>query len=277
MKKVLIIGSTGNQGGAVIDALKGKNLEIYGLTRNAKSKKAKTLEQKGVTLIEADLGKPESLTKLKECAQIVFFVTDFWVGKNNEIIHGRNILNAVNGTCEHFIFSSTPSSNQDNLFPFSDSKFEIEQFIKNSGIRYSIIRPGLFMELFRNLEFVPPVILGMMLKHIDNDKQLPFICVKDVGKIVSKIILESNKFVNSDFNVITSMTSLNEFKLIHKKIKGRYPFSFSIPNKLFKTFVSKELFGLWAWLNNTPLNLNIEEYHKIHPNALTFDNWLLKA
>ena len=83
---VLITGITGNQGGSVAKELLKMDFKIYGLTRNIKSKKAKNLIEQGVELIEADLRDPATLQELNGKADFAFLMTDFWAGKESEIL-----------------------------------------------------------------------------------------------------------------------------------------------------------------------------------------------
>jgi uncharacterized protein YbjT (DUF2867 family) len=65
-KKILVIGATGKQGGALVEALlarKTSNFDIYGLTRDASSNSAKKLTAKKVTMIQGDAKIPEPIFK----------------------------------------------------------------------------------------------------------------------------------------------------------------------------------------------------------------------
>ena len=189
--KILVTGATGNQGGSVVRELQKYDVEIHALTRNPLSKPAKKLvkNNKNIKLVKADLGKIDTLLAIKDRYDFVFFITDFWAGKEQEISFGKNLISAMEkNNCGHFIFSSTPSSVEESVFSFSDSKFQIEKILKQSQLTYSIIRPGLFMELFKNIKFAPPVILGMMLKNINHDRKLPFVSLEDIGKVVAKML-----------------------------------------------------------------------------------------
>ena len=90
--KILVTGATGNQGGAVIKELKKYDVEIHALTRNPQSKVAKKLFNQGVILVKADLGNIDSLWAIKDNYDFVFFITDFWAGKEQEISFGRNLI-----------------------------------------------------------------------------------------------------------------------------------------------------------------------------------------
>ena len=272
--KILVTGATGNQGGAVVNELQKHGVEIHALTRNPNSKPAKKLAKRNVTLIQGNLGDIESLRAIKEKYNFVFFITDFWAGKEREILFGKNIIEVMKDRCEHFIFSSTPSSTEEGVFSFSDSKFQIEKILKQSKMNYSIIRPGLFMELFKNLKFAPPIILGMMLKKISRDKKLPFVSLEDIGKVVGKIVLHKEEFINSDFNVITEYISLGEIVNLHKEIKGRSPIYFALPDFIFKRVVGKELYDLWKWLDTKESQYDSRQFLNINKNTINFKLFL---
>lgn len=276
--KILVTGATGNQGGAVIKELKKYDIEIHALTRNPQSKIAKQLAKNNIKLIKADLGEINSLWNIQENYDFAFFITDFWAGKEQEIRFGKNLIEVLDKkSCGHFIYSSTPSSVEESVFSFSDSKFQIEKILKNSALTYSIIRPGLFMELFKNIKFAPPIILGMMLKNINHHRKLPFVSLEDIGKVVAKIVLEKENYIKSDFNVITEYISLKEIQLLHKAVKGRFPIHLSLPDFIFKNVVGHELYDLWNWLNHKESQYDSQQYLKIIKDSIDFKMFLSKS
>lgn len=278
--KILVTGATGNQGGSVVRELQKYDVEIHALTRNPQSKPAKKLlkNNKDIKLVKADLGKIDTLLAIKDRYDFVFFITDFWAGKEQEINFGKNLISAMEkNSCGHFIFSSTPSSVEESVFSFSDSKFQIEKILKQSKMTYSIIRPGLFMELFKNIKFAPPVILGMMLKNINHDRKLPFVSLEDIGKVVAKIVLEKEKYINSDFNVITQYISLKEIRQLHKEVKGRFPVHFALPDFVFKKVVGPELYDLWNWLNHKESQYDSRQFLDTIKNTVDFRLFLSQS
>ena len=153
----------------------------------------------------------------------------------------------------------------------------LRSILKNSKLTYSIIRPGLFMELFKKLEFAPPIILGMMLKNINHHRKLPFVSLEDIGKIVTKIIFEKEKYINSDFNVITQYISLFEIQHLHKEVKGRFPIHLSLPDFIFKNVVGHELYDLWTWLNHKESQYDSQQFLKIIHDTVDFKLFLSKS
>ena len=63
-KTVVVLGSTGKQGGAVIDAfLNDPKYKVRALSRNAQSESAKELSKKGVEVVEGETSDEASLVK----------------------------------------------------------------------------------------------------------------------------------------------------------------------------------------------------------------------
>ena len=59
-KQILVIGGTGQQGGAVAEALLAKGWSIRVLTRDKSSERAEALRAKGAEVTEGDLDEIES-------------------------------------------------------------------------------------------------------------------------------------------------------------------------------------------------------------------------
>lgn len=116
-KKLLtIFGSTGNQGGSVIDAVLARprlqeKYSLRGITRDPASSKSKALSEKGVEMVQADLNDVESMKAAVKGSYGVFGMTDFWavMDKDIEIQQGKNIFEACKSVgVEHYVFSALP-------------------------------------------------------------------------------------------------------------------------------------------------------------------------
>lgn len=268
--KVLVAGITGNQGGSVAKHLKQAGFHVIGLTRSLNQSKSRKLIENGFDLREGNLNHPATLVSLASEIDYAFLITDFWAGKTSEIIHGINFINAFK-SCKHIVFSSTPTSIWKNTFSHSDSKFEIEEYLKSQTNNYSIIRPGFYMEVFQQFSFCPPMILGMMKKNIGTDSKLPFVSIDDIGKAVVSIFNSPNNFCKKEMNIFGDHLTLDELLAHFKTVKGRNPWSFSIPNWLFKKLVSSDLVMMWQWFGNNQLTFDKNDLLNKH---LSFKDWL---
>ncbi|KAL6901165.1 hypothetical protein GGI43DRAFT_433910 [Trichoderma evansii] len=142
-----VVGATGNQGAAVIDALKQHGgYKIRGLTRRPESDAAKALQNQGVEVVKADVNDYASLVSAFAGSHFIFGVTDFFElfatnkdankAMDTEVQQGKNLADAANATStlEHYIWSDLPGaltkSGGKMKVPHYDSKDIVAQYIR---------------------------------------------------------------------------------------------------------------------------------------------------
>lgn len=93
------MGATGNQGGAVVEALLkvSDKFDIRAITRTPDSEKAKALAAKGIEVVKADADDEDAMTKAFSGAYGAFLVTNFWSDMNmqHEIDQTKTLQKAV--------------------------------------------------------------------------------------------------------------------------------------------------------------------------------------
>ncbi|KAK4186711.1 hypothetical protein QBC35DRAFT_386600 [Podospora australis] len=78
-KLIVVVGATGNQGGAVARRfLKDPQYAVRGLTRNVLSEASQALKALGVEMVTAELDDVESLKRAFKGANLIFSVTQYW-------------------------------------------------------------------------------------------------------------------------------------------------------------------------------------------------------
>lgn len=115
LNKIAILGATGQQGGAVADALLANgNAQVVALTRNPDSEKAKALQAKGAIVRQADLNDVTSLKGAFEGCDGAFVIANFWEDMNvdTEMKQYKNATDALKATStiKHVIFSTLEES-----------------------------------------------------------------------------------------------------------------------------------------------------------------------
>src|SRR3984893_8702149 len=73
-RTILVTGATGNQGGAVAQALQGTGFHLRGLTRAPESERAAALAGRGVDIVKGDLDDEATLRRALAGAWGVFGV-----------------------------------------------------------------------------------------------------------------------------------------------------------------------------------------------------------
>src|SRR5438477_13194762 len=89
-RTILITGVTGNQGGAVAQALQGSEFRLRGLTRKPESERAAALARHGVDVVKGDLDDEATLRRALAGAWGVLSVQNTWeAGVEREEAQGR--------------------------------------------------------------------------------------------------------------------------------------------------------------------------------------------
>ena len=148
-RTILITGVTGNQGGAVAQALKGTGFHLRGLTRKPDSQRAEVLTREGIEVVKGDLDDEVSLRRALASAWGVFGVQNAGeAGVEREEEQGKRLATlAREAGVEQYVYTSVGSAHRLTGIPHFDNKWRIEETVR--GLRFPshvILRPVFFME-----------------------------------------------------------------------------------------------------------------------------------
>ena len=196
---VLVVGGTGQQGGAVVNALLSKGgFEVHALTRSPTSRSALALAARGVKLVQGDLADKASLvTGLRaSSATCVFLVTDFWIAAKQdmatEIQHGKNMVDAVAAVDPSIfvLFSSVGSADAagEKVQHFY-SKWLIEQYLSASDVKaWAVLRPCAFLEGVDDPRNYNPLTKGHVKFVTAGQTRVKYVSVIDIGKAAASML-----------------------------------------------------------------------------------------
>ena len=183
-RTILVTGATGRQGGSVARHLLADGWRVRALVRDAEKPAALALARQGVQLVRGDLEDRASIEAAFEGARGVFSVQSWAHGTDAEIRQGIALAEAAADVgIEHFVYSSVGGADRHSGIPHFESKWRIEQRIRELDLPYTIWRPVYFME---NLLMQRDAIDNGHLKpSIDPSIPLQFIAVEDIGAFVA--------------------------------------------------------------------------------------------
>src|SRR5712675_1977407 len=140
-KLIAVIGATGQQGGGVLRALQARGqFKVRALTRNP-DKHRELAEE----VVEADLGRPETLKAAFAGAHGVFLVTSFQEAGTDELKQATAAIRAAKDAgVKHFIWSTLP-----DVETISGGKFDVPHFTGKAKIDRVVKDVG-----FENYTFV---------------------------------------------------------------------------------------------------------------------------
>jgi uncharacterized protein YbjT (DUF2867 family) len=149
-KLIAVIGATGQQGGAVLRALKASGqFKVRALTRNPG--KHRDLAEE---VVEADLARPETLKAAFAGAHGVFLVTSFWDAGKDEFEQGAAAVRAAKDAgVKHLIWSTLPNVEEISggkfHVPHFTGKAKVERIVKEAGFAHHtfVIAPFYYQNL----------------------------------------------------------------------------------------------------------------------------------
>ena len=207
-RTVLVLGATGQQGGAVAAALRESGWCVRALVRDPGGESAVELSSKGIDVVRGDLDDPASIRAAMVGVHGVFSVQPssgqgvaYGVTDEQEIRWGKGIADAaaVAGV-GHLVYSSVSAvGNGPTGIGHFDSKLAIERHIAGLDLRSTIVRPATFMELL----MLPGMGLdrGCLNFFMRPDRSAQFIAVRDIGTIVAAVFAAPDRFAGRTIEI----------------------------------------------------------------------------
>jgi uncharacterized protein YbjT (DUF2867 family) len=187
--KVLVVGATGDLGGAIARMLLAQKRSVRCLVRP--QSKYQPLVEAGADIVMGDLKDPKSLDPA--CAGIEVVVSTANSarrgGQDNpktvDLEGNRNLIEAAkNAHVKQFIFISAGAADVRSPIPFLQAKGKTEEHLRGSGMKYTIIAPNAYMEFWIMYVVGLPAMNGKPVTIVgEGRRKHSFISAADVAKI----------------------------------------------------------------------------------------------
>jgi uncharacterized protein YbjT (DUF2867 family) len=148
---ILIVGATGYLGNAAARRLLAAGEAVRAMTRTPV--RAQALQELGAEVVVGDLHDEASLRRACKGADRVLAAAHALMGRGREsskyvddIGHKRLIDVAKASGVQHFVYTSAYGVSLDSPVLFARIKADVERYLKQSGLSYTILQPTAFME-----------------------------------------------------------------------------------------------------------------------------------
>jgi uncharacterized protein YbjT (DUF2867 family) len=271
-RKILVTGATGQQGGSLARLLLQKEHKVYALTRNTQSAAAQDLRNKGANIVKGDLDDSDSLKHTVKDVQSVFLMgTPFEDGTEGEIRRGKLMADIANeNKVEHLVYSSVANADKNTGIPHFESKYKVEQHIKNLGIPHTIIGPTFFME---NL-LGPGLEQGQLALPLSPSTILQQSALENIAEF-SALVLERRKpFLGKRIDIASDEVTGEQATDILSNVLGYKIKYVSIPlEQVYQA--NEDMARMYDWYEKSGTGIDITSLHQEYPEVkwLSFKDW----
>jgi uncharacterized protein YbjT (DUF2867 family) len=271
-RKILVTGATGQQGGSLARLLLQKKHKVYALTRNTQSAAAQDLRNKGANIVKGDLDDSDSLERVvKDVGSIFLMGTPFEDGTEGEIRRGKLMADiSKENSIEHLVYSSVANADKNTRIPHFESKYKVEQHVKNLGIPYTIIGPTFFME---NL-LGPGLENGQLALPLSPSSVLQQSALQNIAEF-SALVLERRKpFLGKRIDIASDeVTGEQAAKILSNELGQRVKYVHIPLEQVYQA--SEDMARMYEWYERVGTGIDITSLHQEYPevNWLTFKDW----
>ena len=276
-KIIFVTGGTGNQGGAVARNLIEQGFTIKVLTRNPNSIKSENLKTMNIEVVKGDLNNADTYREYLKNVYGIFSVQTFENGVEKEINQGITLATlAKEFGIKHFLYSSVFGADLNTGVAHMESKFKIENHIKQIGLPFTIIRPTSLFENFLIPQVKKGILKGKLVQAIHRNTVLQYIAAEDIGKAAAKIFQESEMYLGKTIPLATEQLSTQEVadkfsEVLNKKIEYK-----KLPVLVTRLFLGKNLYKMFKWMTEISsfqkevVDLTKKEF----PNPISLKTWI---
>ena len=213
-----VIGATGNTGRATVKELKGLGENPLCVVRNAD--KAKEVLGADAKIAVAELDDRAGMEKALQGSKRVFIVT----GHNPKSAEQQiNVIDAAKAAGAEYIVKV--SGGRDVIGPNVESvngqaHYKIEEHLKKSGLQWTILSPGLFMQ---NIMGQAASIKndGKIVQPWPKDLPVALIDVRDTGALAARVLRDPGKHAGKLYTFTGVSTTFGDFANVIGEVLGK--------------------------------------------------------
>jgi uncharacterized protein YbjT (DUF2867 family) len=277
---VLVTGGTGSQGGATVThLLAAKKVRVRVLTRNLESPKAKSLAARGVELVKGDFEDVASLRTALAGVSAAFSVQQ-WTEKGGtaaEELNGKRFADAVKASgSPHLVYSSAEGVERKSGLGHYESKWAIEQHIRDLKLPATILRPVGFMDALGVPAVLRGIYLGMFRANWGVSHRVQFVATYDIGWFAARALEDPERYAGRVIPLAGDELNVADIIRTFKTVTGHKPWVAPIPAFAAKMMMPKEFADMFRWIREEGFEADIAHARQEYPLLLTFAGWLKK-
>ena len=273
---VLVTGATGKQGGHLVRELLARGHSIRALTRKPESAGAAALAARGVTIVTGDFEDQGSLERAARGVDTVFAMsTPFESGATTETREGINVVRAASAVgVSHLVYASVAGADRATGIPHFDSKFEVEQAIRRSGVPFTIVAPVFFMENFLPDWMAAGIAKGSIAMALPATRRLQQIAVADIAQFNALVIERRGSFLGQRIDIASDEVTSATVAAAISAASGRRIEYAALPIDAVRQ-QNEDLARMFEWFDRVGYDADVVGLRLLYPEVdwHRFSNW----
>lgn len=274
IQTILVTGATGQQGGAVArELLRRGKFAVRAFVRDQNKPAAEALKKAGAELVTGDLDDRASLDRALQDAHGVFSVQGINEGLDVEIRQGKALTDAAKAAgVEHFVYSSVGGAERKTGIPHFDSKFEIEEDLRASGLPHTILRPVFYLFNYNYLR--PMIENGTLYQPLSPDTKLQQLSEDDFGAMVATVFSRREDFLNRQIEAASVEMTMPEVAAAFSRVLGKKVEYQQVPFAAFEQQAGEEMTTMYRWFESVGYAANLAELKRDFGELTDLESYL---
>ena len=254
---ILVTGATGQQGGAVARCLLSQRQNVRALTRNPA--KAEELKRQGAEVVAGDLNNRDSVdSAVRGVNKILLITTPFEAGMDAEVQQAINVVDAAKTAgVDHLVYHSVAAANEETGIPHFETKWKVEQHIRETGISYTIIRPVFFMENFYSPWFLPMIRQGKLVLPMPVDRPLQMISLRNIGEFGAAALMRKEEFCGKEIAIAGDELTLDKAMKLLSEALGKTITYEQLPDEKAAETFGPDFAKMFSWFTEVGYSVDI--------------------
>ena len=273
-RSILVCGATGNQGGAVVRSLLDRGFQVRALTRDSQKPEAQILADHGAEVVQGDMEDRSDMERVLEGVYAIFSVQNFWeTGYDREVQQGKTVADAVKAAgVQHCVYSSVGSAHRQTGIPHFDSKWEVEEHLRELDLPYTVLRPVFLMQNWEMMR--EPILGGTLPQPLDPDKPFQHVAVEDIGAFAAIAFEHPNEWIGREVDIAGDEQTMPEIAETFGRVIGREVDYYQVPWDQFEEQMGEEFAVMYRWFNDVGYEADTDALRREYPELTTFERYL---
>jgi uncharacterized protein YbjT (DUF2867 family) len=173
---------------------------------------------------------------------------------------------------EHFVYSSVAGADKTPGVAHFASKLRVEEYLRDSGQAYSIVRPVEFMDNWKYIR--QELDAGSFADPRDSGRRHQWIASRDIGFFVAEAFDHPNDWLGRTEEIAGDEMTLGELVTIFSAVLETEIKYERLTWDAFAEEAGEEIAAMVLWFDETGYAADMDELRRRYPNLTTVEQYI---